>query len=83
MTPGTLCEREDIAAIQSAMRPEVDIFDTGVDKAQFRAGKTISQPSIGASGDLAVQHEPEPFVSGQIASGVLLGNVAPRGRHAR
>lgn len=64
------------------MRSKVDVFDTGIDEAQFGAGKAVGQAPISTTDDFAVEHQPKPLVPGQIACAVLTGNVAQRSSHA-
>jgi hypothetical protein len=82
LEPGALGEREDIAPVDAAMHGEVDIFDAGVGKAQLGTGQPVGQPPVSTACDLPVEHQPKPLVPGQIAGSVLVGDVAPRSRHA-
>lgn len=78
-----LCEREDIAPVEPALGGKVDIFDTGIGKAQPRRLQPVGEAAVGTNRDFTIEHQSEPFLTGKIAAIVLHGDVAPGGSHSR
>ena len=80
--PGALRQLQGVAPVKAAAGREVDIFDTGIDEAQPGCGQTIGEALVGARRDFAIQHEPQPFVTAETGSIVLLGELPVGGRHS-
>src|SRR6218665_279920 len=74
--PCSLRQRQDVAAIQAAMRCKIDVFNGSVGKAEFGGGEPVCQSSVRSEGDLAIKHQPQSFVEAQIISMSLLEELA-------